>query len=76
MDKQIKQLTEEQRSIITPLASYLDTAFHSDYVRAMTRAEATTLNEIYNQLGYPKKNLSCPKCVLEICKTLGKLYFN
>ncbi len=70
----MKELTNEQFEQLTPFEHYFDTAINNDYVRAMPRQDAVTLARIYKELGYGTANLSCGKCILSMCKTLGNLY--
>lgn len=67
-------LTEEQFEALRPFESYFLTAINHGYVRSMPHKDAVTLNDISKKLGCGNFNLSCPKCVLNLCKTLGKLY--
>ena len=70
-----KSLTEEQLTTLTRLESYLQTAVNANYIRALPMQDAIALNEIHISLFKRKQNLRCPKCVLEMCKNLGKVYY-
>ena len=71
----MKELTDEQFEQLTSFEIYFDTAINSNYVRAIPMKDAKLLADIYKALGCGSTNLSCGKCVLQLCKTLGKLYF-
>lgn len=68
------ELTNEQRERLKPYESYLMTAYNFNYVRSLPMKDAVKIKNVYTELGLGNPNLSCPKCVLSICKTLGKLY--
>ena len=72
----MKELTDEQFEQLTSFEKYLETAYYHNYVRAMPMKDAKLLADIYKALGGGSTNLSCGKCVLQLCKTLGKLYFD
>ena len=56
---------------------YLYTAYYSNYVRSMPTSSANELQQIYHKLGNQRTiNLNCNKCVYDLCKELGNLYFN
>ena len=68
------ELTDEQRERLKPYESYLMTAYNLNYIRSLPMKDALTIKSVYVELGLGNPNLHCPKCVLNICKTLGKLY--
>lgn len=68
------ELTNEQYQTLQPYESYLMTAYENNYVRSLPMKDAVRIKNVYTELGYGSPSLSCPKCVLNICKTLGKLY--
>ena len=70
----MKELTEKQREELKIVEHHLQTA-RVGVIRNLSRKELDTVNKIYTELGYGKVNLSCPKCVFKVCKTLSDLYF-
>lgn len=68
-------MTQEQYNTLSEYEQYLHTAYYHDYVRTLSMRDASILNEIHKELTGTKQNLTCGKCVLQLCKTLGKLYF-
>lgn len=70
----MKELTDQQYEILRPFEHHFATAMNNDYVRAMPRQDAVTLARIYRELGFGTANISCGKCILSMCKTLGNLY--
>ena len=68
------ELNDQQYEILKSYESYLMTAYENNYVRSLPFRDATVLSTIYKELGLGSINLHCPKCVLTLCKTLGKLY--
>lgn len=70
----MKELTDEQFEQLAPFEHYFDTAINNNYVRAMPMKDARLLADIYKALGGGATNLSCGKCVLNLCKVLGKAY--
>jgi hypothetical protein len=68
-------MTQEQHDKLKKYEQYLETAYYHDYVRTLPMSDAIKMNEIYNELTGRKQNVTCGKCVLQLCKTLGKLYF-
>lgn len=69
-------MTKKQFEALMPFEHYFDTAVNNDYVRSMPRQSADTIARYYIELKLGSSaNLACPKCVLDICKTVGKLYF-
>lgn len=70
------ELTDEQFKTLQQYESYLGTAYKCNYVRTLPLRDAEILHQIYRELGFGSSNIHCSKCVLQICKTLGKLYYN
>lgn len=68
------ELTNEQYEILKPYEEYLMTAYNCNYVRSLPMKDAVIMKNVHIALGLGSPNLSCPKCVLNLCKTLGKLY--
>lgn len=71
-----KTLTPEQYRTLSQLESYLQTATNANYIRSLSMEDARRLFDVYLQIFNRSLNLRCPKCVLEMCKNLGKLYYN
>lgn len=69
-------LTQTHYETLQPLEHYLYTAYYHQYVRTLTMKDANTLNNIHQELFGRKQDLTCGKCVLNLCKSLGKLYFD
>lgn len=69
-------MTSDQTETLKPYESYLRTAVRSNYVRSLPMKDAKLLADIYISLGHTKPNLSCGKCVLNMCKVLGREYFS
>lgn len=70
------KLNKKQYETLQPYTHYLDTAAHFNYVRTLPMSYAQDMAKVYEQLTKQKPNLSCPACVMKMCKTLGNLYFN
>lgn len=70
------QLTKAQIKILKKYESYLQTAYKSDYIRCLCQKDAIELASVYQELGFQHPNLSCGNCKLNMCRNLGKIYFN
>lgn len=68
-------MTEQQINRLDELEPYLSTAVYSNYVRSMKLEDAKFIASIYKELTGKNTNINCPRCVLEICKTVGKTYY-
>lgn len=60
---------------LKPYEAHLKTACNSGYIRCLAANQVVELESIYNHFGYKLANRNCGDCVLNMCKTLGKLYF-
>lgn len=69
-------ITTEQYELLKQFERHLETAVHCNYVRTVTMKDAQTMNALAKQLLNKTYNLSCPKCVFNMCKDLGNVYFN
>ena len=62
----------EQLQTVEP---YLRTVHNSHFKRATTLKEDETVQEVMTELGYPKTNLHCAKCVYNMYAEAAKHYF-
>lgn len=60
---------------LQPLERYLGTVHRSQYKRATTRMEDNTVQDVLTELGYPKTDLTCAKCVYNMYSQAAKLYY-
>lgn len=70
----MKKLNKTQMKVLEPYERYFETATKYNYVRSIPMKDVRIMEEIHQQLGFGSVNVSCPKCVLNLCKTLGELY--
>lgn len=68
-------MTAKQFETLQPFEHHFSTAVNDNYVRTVTMQEANVMNEIAKKLTGRTYNLTCAKCVFEMCKNLGNLYF-
>ena len=55
---------------------FLTTAFKSQFITGLTMQQADYLFQIYNEIFTPKKrSTSCSQCRLDVCRQLGRLFF-
>lgn len=69
------ELNDDQFNRLRPYESYLATAIGCNFVRSLPMSDAVEIKKVYTELGLGSPNLSCGKCVLNICKRLGELYY-
>ena len=60
---------------VEPLERYLGTVPRSQYKRATTRMEDNPVQDVLTELGYPKTDLTCAKCVYNMYLQAAKLYY-
>ena len=69
-------MTQEQYNRLQPFERHLLTATKANYVTAVYRKTAAELIGVYNEIFKTKKTVTtCNACILEVCRKLGKLYF-
>lgn len=55
---------------------YFVMAIFTDSIMAMTNSDVNELISIASEFGIVYQNNHCPKCLLEFCKRLGKIYLD
>lgn len=78
MEKTRLKLTKEQYDKLNnpDLEWFLKTAHYSQFITGLTTAQAKILFEIYNEVFHQHMKLTtCSQCRLDVCKRLGKLFF-
>lgn len=70
-------MTQEQYERLKPYEKYLDTAYHSHYLRNLGQYNAKALDDLYTEImGHKGKVLSgCSRCVLESIAELAAVYY-
>ena len=70
-------MTEEQYNALAPYEPNFKTALECNYSRYPGQEGVTTMFNIYRDLTHTRMNLnrSCSVCILNLVKSLGKLYF-
>ena len=67
------------KSIYNKLKKYevhLRRAYKGNYVYGLLQTDFDVLFEIYKNLGFKESlKYTCQSCILRLCKTLGKLYY-
>ena len=55
---------------------HLRRAYKGNYVYGLLQTDFDVLYEIYKSLGFKESlKYTCQSCILRLCKTLGKLYY-
>lgn len=72
-----KKLTPEQLALLAPYESNMRTAVRSDWTRGITSAGLSTMAAIREAVTGVRQSLnrSCPFCLLELVRTVGRWYF-
>lgn len=70
------KLTQDQFSQLTNYENHLFTATNANYIRSVEMRDAQKLANIFHQVTKRTTNFTCGRCMLEVCKVLGELYFN
>ena len=70
-------MTEEQFNTLAQYEGNFETALKANYSRYPGQEGVTTMFNIYRDLTHTRMNLnrSCSVCILNLVKSLGKLYF-
>ena len=72
----MRTFTQNDYDKLTPFISHLQRGYYGHYFYALTRKDFNALVEIYKDLGFTQKlDYSCGRCILELTKKLGGLYF-
>lgn len=73
----IKPLDNETYNRLKLYEDHLNRGYRGNYIFGLTRKVFDELCSIYRELGYTKRqNYNCNGCLLDLTKTLGRLYFN
>lgn len=68
------KLTAEEKKILKANASHFSTAYKADYTLPLYQRDLIALNDMYvKYLKGKPYNLSCPKCILKLCKAMYPL---
>lgn len=70
----MKKLNKSQMKALEPYECYFETAVNHNYVRSIPVKDVRIMEKVHIELGLGSINIGCPKCVLNLCKTLGGLY--
>ena len=72
-----KKLTSEQLDALRPYEKNMETAIKSDWTRGIGTAGLRTMARIRKEAsgGTTFVNMSCPVCVLELVRQVGRWYF-
>lgn len=69
-------LTKEQKEQLKRYEKHLHSAFYADYVVGLPASDVRVLFGIFNKIySAHETNYSCNFCVLNVCKRLGRLYY-
>lgn len=74
MDFNSIKLTAEEKKLLKANVAHFKTAYKSDYTLPLYQKDLIALNDMYVKYytGRPF-NLSCPKCILKLCKAMYPL---
>ena len=68
--KEIK-LTAEEKKVLKANSNHLQTAYKADYTLPLYQRDLIALNDMYMKyFNTQGVNISCPKCVLKLLKTM------
>lgn len=77
MAKQRKKLTAAQIARLAPYEKNMYTAVYSDWTRGIGQNGITVLSQVREEVTGEKQfvNRSCPFCLLDLVRTVGRWYF-